>query len=121
MSGSDFPEDSFPVEARKLPTLNIDHDLDRTDLYKRIEDPCRRCNGEKTDPNGDYPCLLCKGKGSEDLLSSAQLVCAKHPEHVLVNIGKRRYEWEDAMGFDHQGYLAVRGCPVCMIPALSRR
>jgi len=114
-------DDSYlPEEARKLPILDIRGDIDREDLYIKIEgSQCRRCKGQKTDPDGDYPCLLCKGEGIEKFIDGAVLMCSKHPEQKLVAIGRRFVTWEDGMGFDREGYLEVKGCPICEVPACS--
>lgn len=116
-------ESSLPEEAQKLPTLDIPDggDLDLRDQYIRIEGTrCRRCNGTEVDPDGEYPCLLCRGRGIEKFLGGkTKLMCVKHTDTELVNIGKRHVSWEDSQGFDHKGYLAVRGCPVCKVPVLS--
>jgi len=117
-----MPDESYlPEEARKLPTLHIkETNLDREDLYTKVEgSTCRRCHGSSLDPDGDYSCLLCNGKGTEPLPNTSYLVCSKHPKEKLVNIGKRYIEWE-IMGFPRSGFLAVRGCPICKIPVLSK-
>ncbi len=111
---------NYPKEARDLPTLAIHGDLDIKELYDIIEgNTCRRCVGAKTDPDGMYPCLLCKGTGIEKFVDGVIRVCHEHPDTVLVGIGKRHVSWEDGMGFDHEGFLEVKGCSMCKIPALS--
>jgi len=110
----------LPEAARKLPVLDIHGDLDIKELYNRIEGTqCRRCKGTKTDPDGEYRCLLCKGSGLEKFIDGAVIACIKHPDRKLAGIGRRYVTWEDGQGFDHEGYLEVRGCPICKIPALS--
>ena len=107
-------------KAQALPTLNIKGDIDIKELYvdKSIIE-CRRCLGNGTDPDGDYPCLLCHGAKEEKLHGELYRYCSKHTDILLVDIGKRHVEWEDSQGFDHQGYVAVKGCPICNIPACS--
>lgn len=114
-------ESYLPDEARKLPTLSIQGDLNLPELYLRVKGTkCRRCEGSGTDPDGDYPCLLCRGKQIEEFpIGGSYLVCSKHPEEKLIGIGKRHTTWEDGMGFDHEGYVEVKGCPICKIPAVS--
>lgn len=115
MNGSDLPE-----EARRLPTLQIGGDLDLEDLYTVVEgSKCRRCSGTGVDPDGDYPCLLCRGKKVELFIDGPMKVCVKHPDKELVGVGKRHVNWEDGMGIAHEGYLEVKGCPVCKVPCLS--
>lgn len=115
-------EDNLPEEARRLPTLNIGGDIDFKDLYKRVEGTeCRRCKGSGVDPDGEYPCLLCRGKKIEYFPGrDSYLVCNKHPEQKLIAVGKRHTTWEDGQGFDHEGYVEVKGCPICKVPVLSR-
>lgn len=114
-------EDGLPEEARKLPTLNIKGEIDLEELYTKIEGTeCRRCKGSGIDPDGEYPCLLCRGKKIEYFPGrESYLVCSKHPEHRLVAVGKRYIEWEDSQGFDHSGYVEVKGCPICRTPTIS--
>jgi len=119
---TDEPRDKvwLPKEARELPVLDIGEDLRREDLYTVIEGTtCRRCSGSGIDPDGEYPCLLCRGKKIEKFIDGNILVCTKHPDKELVNIGIRHVTWEDGMGFDREGYLGVKGCPICRIPAYS--
>lgn len=78
---------------------------------------CRRCKGVKTDPDGEYDCLLCHGSGEEE--SPAKWFCSAHPDTELVMIGTRYVEWEDGQGFDNNGHLEVKGCPICKVPAHS--
>lgn len=115
----------YPEEVEKLKTFPpkdgtpYSSPYDKT-LYIEVgEILCRRCQGEKTDPDGDYPCLLCKGSGSEPSPNGVKRFCARHPDLELVRIGKRHVSWEDGQGFDHEGYLEVRGCPTCKIAAHS--
>lgn len=117
-----MPDDSYLTdEARKLSTLGIKGDLDLPDLYLRVTGTeCRRCKGHGTDPDGDYPCLLCRGKLIERFPGGeSYLVCSKHTREKLVAVGKRHTTWEDAMGFVHEGYVEVKGCPICNTPAVS--
>lgn len=113
-------ESELPEEARKLPTMNIEEDLDHKDLYFLHDTGvvCKRCVGAKQDPDGDYPCLLCHGKGTEPHSGERTRMCVIHPEQKLVNIGKRHITWE-CWGFDHEGFVAVEGCPICKVPAYS--
>ncbi len=114
-------ENELPEKARKLPTLNIGGDLDLKELYVRVEGTkCRRCQGSKVDPDGDYPCMLCRGKGVEKFPGGVtKTVCSEHQDKELVGVGKRRVGWEDGQGFDHNGFLEVKGCPICKVPVLS--
>ncbi len=113
-------ENALPEAARRLPTLNIGGDLDLKDQYIRVEGTkCRRCDGTEVDPDGAYPCLLCRGKGVEKFPGGiTKVVCSKHQDQELVGVGKRYVAWE-MMGFDHKGYLEVKGCPICKVPVLS--
>lgn len=114
-------DDSYlPEEARRLPILPISGNLDIKELYVVMEgNQCRRCRGTGIDPDGEYPCLLCKGKKVEKFIDGSIKVCFKHPDKELVGIGRRFVTWEDAMGFDQEGYLEVKGCPICKVPACS--
>lgn len=110
----------LPGEAEKLPVLNINRDLDVEELYTVVKGTqCRRCGGTGIDPDGEYSCLLCRGMKVERFPYGSIRVCSKHPDKELVNIGRRAVTWEDGQGFDHSGFLAVRGCPVCRVPAYS--
>ena len=113
-------ESYLPEEARKLPTLNVG-ELDIKELYNKIEGTeCRRCHGSKVDPDGAYPCLLCHGKGIEKFIDGITIrVCSKHTDKELVGVGKRYVTWEDGQGFDHEGYMEVKGCPICKVPAIA--
>ena len=122
----DTDDSGLPEEARKLPKLNIKENFDLKDLYAVIEGTtCRRCGGTGIDPNtgidpdSEYPCLLCRGKKIEKFAGGDVHVCVNHPDLQLVGIGRRPVEWEDGQGFDHRGWLEVKGCPVCKIPARS--
>ena len=89
-------------------------------LYIEVKEvQCQRCGGKKTDPDGDYSCLLCHGIGSRPSPDGLKRFCYIHTDLELVGIGKRHVSWEDGQGFDHKGYLEVRGCPVCKIAAHS--
>ncbi len=113
-------EHDLPEEARKLPTLEIHSDINIKELYEIIEGSrCRRCNGTTIDPDGKYSCLLCRGTGIEKYKDGVIRVCREHRGEELVGIGKRHVSWEDGMGFDHSGFLEVKGCPVCKVPVLS--
>lgn len=117
--------EDLPEEAKKLPTYPPDKGTpyaspyDKS-LYIEIRSiQCRRCKGGGTDPDGPYPCLLCKGSKAERNPDGIKRYCSKHPDRELVGIGKRFVTWEDSQGFDHSGYLEVKGCSICKIPAHS--
>ncbi len=108
------------VDVDKLPLLNIAHDIDVKELYTIIRGyTCRRCTGSGIDPDGEYPCLLCHGDKIEKWKTGSIMVCSGHPNRELVYIGKRKANWEDAMGFDRSGHVGVRGYPICMKPVYS--
>ena len=110
----------LPDEVKALPIMDVKEDLDLDSCYMVVGSTlCRRCLGKIDDPDGSYPCLLCKGKGEENLPGSRRLVCNTHRDQELVNIGRRYVTWE-MMGFDHTGWLAVKGCPICKLPLLSK-
>jgi len=118
-------EEDLPEEVRNLPTLPpndstpYSNPYDKS-LYVEVKTiPCRRCDGTQTDPDGAYPCLLCHGKGEEPSPDGVKRFCFVHTGTELVCIGKRHVSWEDGQGFDHEGFLEVRGCPICRIAAYS--
>jgi len=113
-------ESELPEEVRRLPTLSLgNNDIDHEELYTEVRgDTCRRCKGSGQDPDGKYPCLLCRGSKIEKYLDGSKMFCVKHPGKELVNIAKRHITWE-LMGFDHEGFLAIQGCPICKIPVYS--
>ncbi len=110
----------LPEEARRLPTLSLGNsDIEHKESYTlAYEHSCKRCNGSGQDPDGDYLCLLCKGSKAEKSSNKRLRFCVKHPGQKLVNIAKRHITWE-LMGFDHEGFLAIQGCPICKLPVYS--
>lgn len=118
-------DDYLPEEVKDLPTFPPDDGTPYSSpydksLYVEVRTiPCRRCGGDGTDPDGAYPCLLCHGVGEEPSPDGVKRFCFVHPDKELVRIGKRHVSWEDGQGFDHEGFLEVRGCPICRIAAHS--
>ncbi len=118
-------DECLPEEARNLPTFPPHDGTPYSSPYDKalyIEVSiisCRRCGGTKTDPGGEYPCLLCHGTGEERSPDGVKRFCSRHPDKELVRIGKRRVSWEDGQGFDHEGFLEVKGCSTCKIAAHS--
>jgi len=118
-------DDCLPEEARNLPIFPPSNGTPYSSPYDKslyIEVKtmtCRRCSGNKSDPDGDYPCLLCHGTGLESCPDGVKRFCFMHTDKELVRIGRRRVSWEGSMGFDREGFLEVRGCPICKIAAYS--
>lgn len=113
---------SYPPEVEALKTFDAGHNSPYLNPYdeslsKEVDTiPCRRCGGCGFDPDTPTFCMTCGGSGEEH---GTFRVCSTHSDRELVRVGKRRVEWEDSQGFDHKGYLEVKGCPVCQKPAYS--